>query len=120
MFATLIGRPKDGLWQNPDFIRLWGAQTLSAIGTRFTREGLPIIAALTLDASATDLGILVALSLLPGVLLSPFVGAWIDRTRRRRVLIMADLLRTAVLLTLPIMAWFDAITIGQVIGVATC
>jgi len=119
MFATMIRRPKDGLWQNPDFMRLWGAQTLSAIGTRFTREGLPIIAALTLDASAMDLGLLVALSQLPGVILSPFVGAWIDRTRRRRVLIMADLMRAAVLMTLPVMAWFDAITIGQVIGVAT-
>lgn len=119
MLKIMIRRPKDGLWQNPDFMRLWGAQTLSAIGTRFTREGLPIIAALTLDASATDLGILVALSLLPSVLLSPFVGAWVDRTRRRRVLIMADLLRAAVLLTLPVMAWFSAITIGQVIGVAT-
>ncbi len=119
MLATLIRRPQDGLWQNRDFMRLWGAQTLSAVGTRFTREGLPIIAALTLDASATDLGLLVALSQLPGVIVSPFVGAWIDRTRRRRVLIMADLLRAAVLMTLPVMAWFDAITIGQVIGVAT-
>ncbi|MBM6580964.1 MFS transporter [Microvirga sp. BT689] len=119
MVATLIRRPTDGLWQNPDFMRLWGAQTLSAVGTRFTREGLPIIAALTLDASATDLGLLVALSLLPGVILSPFAGSWVDRTRRRRVLIMADLLRAAVLMTLPFMAWFDAITIGQVIGVAT-
>lgn len=118
MIANVIRLPKDGLWQNPDFMRLWGAQTLSAVGARFTREGLPIIAALTLDASATDLGLLVALSLLPGVLLSPFVGAWIDRTRRRRVLIMADLLRAAALATLPVMAWFDAITIGQVMGVS--
>lgn len=119
MFAALVRRPVGGLWDNPDFLRLWAAQSLSAIGTRFTREGLPIIAALTLDASATDLGILVALSTLPGVILSPFVGAWIDRTRRRRVLIMADLVRAATLATLPVMAWYDAITIGQIMGVAT-
>ena len=118
MIGTIVRLPKTGLWQNPDFLRLWGAQTLSAIGARFTREGLPIIAALTLDASATDLGLLVALSLLPGVLLSPFIGAWIDRTRRRRVLIMADLLRAAALATLPVMAWLDAITIGHVMGVS--
>jgi len=119
MIAALVRRPSGGLWSNPDFLRLWAAQSLSAVGTRFTREGLPIIAAMTLDASATDLGILVALSTLPGVLLSPFVGAWIDRTRRRRVLIMADLARAATLTTLPIMAWFDTITIGQIMGVAT-
>ncbi|WP_262030332.1 MFS transporter [Microvirga sp. Mcv34] len=118
MRSTIIRLPKTGLWQNPDFLRLWGAQTLSAIGARFTREGLPIIAALTLDASATDLGLLVALSLLPGVLLSPFIGTWIDRTRRRRVLIVADLLRAAALATLPAMAWFGSITIGQVMGVS--
>ena len=100
-------------------MRLWTAQTLSAIGTRFTREGLPIIAALTLGASAMDLGLLVALSALPGVIVSPFVGAWIDRTSRRRILIVADLARAGALATLPVLAWLDAITIGHVIGVST-
>jgi MFS family permease len=119
MFASLITRPRGGLWNNPDFLRLWAAQSLSAIGTRFTREGLPIIAALSLGATAMDLGLLIALSALPGVLLSPFVGSWVDRTRRRRVLIMADLARAAALITLPVTAWLDAITIGQVMGVAT-
>ncbi|WP_243370056.1 MFS transporter [Microvirga solisilvae] len=119
MFASIIAKPRGGLWDNPDFLRLWAAQSLSAIGTRFTREGLPIIAALSLGATAMDLGLLIALSALPGVLLSPFVGAWIDRTRRRRVLILADMARAAALLTLPVAAWLDAITIGQVMGVAT-
>jgi len=117
MFRSFLAA-RGGLWRNPDFMRLWAAQSLSAVGARFTREGLPIIAALLLDASATDLGLLVALSALPGVLLSPFAGAWIDRTRRRRVLILADLVRAAALVTLPVMAWLDAITIGQVMGVA--
>ncbi|KLK92166.1 hypothetical protein AA309_16855 [Microvirga vignae] len=113
-------RPRGGrLWNNPDFLRLWAAQSLSAIGTRFTREGLPIIAALSLGATAMDLGLLIALSALPGVLLSPFVGAWIDRTRRRRVLIMADLVRATALASLPMAAWYHTITIGQVMGVAT-
>jgi len=119
MIAGFMARPRGGLWDNPDFLRLWAAQGLSAIGTRFTREGLPIIAALSLGAGATDLGLLVALSALPGVLLSPFAGAWIDRTRRRRVLILADLIRAAALISLPVLAWHDAITIGHVMGVAT-
>ncbi|AWM88711.1 MFS transporter [Microvirga sp. 17 mud 1-3] len=117
MFRSFLAA-RGGLWRNPDFMRLWAAQSLSAVGARFTREGLPIIAALLLDASATDLGLLVALSALPGVLLSPFAGAWIDRTRRRRVLILADLVRAAALVTLPVMAWLGTITIGQVMGVA--
>lgn len=119
MLSHLLRKPRGGLWDNPDFLRLWAAQSLSALGSRFTREGLPIVAALILDASAFDLGLLVALSALPGVVLSPFVGAWIDRTSRRGVLIMADLARAGVLATLPLMAFFEAITIGQVIGVAT-
>ncbi|MEE1610790.1 MFS transporter [Microvirga sp. CF3016] len=119
MKAGFLTRPRGGLWDNPDFLRLWAAQSLSAIGTRFTREGLPIIAALSLGATATDLGLLIALSALPGVLLSPFVGAWIDRTRRRRVLIMADLVRAAALMSLPVAAWHDAVSIGQIMGVAT-
>ncbi|MBM6593765.1 MFS transporter [Microvirga pudoricolor] len=117
--AGWIRRPGGALWHNPDFLKLWAAQSLSAVGSRFTREGLPMIAALLLGASATELGFLVALSALPGVILSPLAGAWIDRTRRRRVLILADLARAAALLTLPVMAWWEAITIGQVIGVAT-
>ncbi|WP_052954780.1 MFS transporter [Microvirga vignae] len=120
MAADFLTRPRGGrLWNNPDFLRLWAAQSLSAIGTRFTREGLPIIAALSLGATAMDLGLLIALSALPGVLLSPFVGAWIDRTRRRRVLIMADLVRATALASLPMAAWYHTITIGQVMGVAT-
>lgn len=114
-----FGASGGGLWRNPDFLKVWAAQSLSAVGARFTREGLPIIAALLLDASAMDLGVLVALSALPGVVLSPFVGTWIDRVRRRRVLILADLVRAAALAILPAMAWLDAITIGQVMGVAT-
>lgn len=119
MIAGFLARPRGGLWENPDFLRLWAAQSLSAVGTRFTREGLPIIAALSLGATAMDLGLLIALSALPGVLLSPFVGTWIDRTRRRSVLIMADLVRAAALITLPIAVWLNTITIGQVMGVAT-
>lgn len=114
-----FGASRAGLWHNPDFLKVWAAQSLSAVGARFTREGLPIIAALLLDASAMDLGVLVALSALPTVVLSPFVGTWVDRVRRRRVLILADLVRAAALAILPAMAWLDAITIGQVMGVAT-
>jgi len=73
MFRSFLAA-RGGLWRNPDFMRLWAAQSLSAVGARFTREGLPIIAALLLDASATDLGLLVALSALPGVLLNPLQG----------------------------------------------
>ena len=119
MKTRFLTRPRGGLWDNPDFLRLWAAQSLSAIGTRFTREGLPIIAALSLGATATDLGLLIALSALPGVLLSPVVGAWIDRTRRRRVLILADLVRATALMSLPVAAWHDALSIGQIMGVAT-
>lgn len=46
MIVGFPARPRGGLWDNPDFLRLWAAQSLSAVGTRFTREGLPIIAAL--------------------------------------------------------------------------
>lgn len=114
-----LPRPRGALWDNPDFLKLWAAQSLSAVGSRFTREGMPMVAALVLGASATDLGLLVALSALPGVLLGPLVGAWIDRTRRRRVLILADLARAAALFTVPIAFLADALTIPQIWAVAT-
>ncbi|HYD99492.1 MAG TPA: MFS transporter [Alphaproteobacteria bacterium] len=106
------------LWRHPDFLKLWGAQAVSAMGSRITREGLPLTAVLLLGATAGELGLLVALAALPGVLLSPFAGAWIDRTRRRRVLILADIARALLLATVPLAAWWGWLSISQIVLVA--
>ena len=79
--------PSDGLWRHPDFLRLWAAQAGSAFGSRISRTVLPIIAILTIGATPTQVAILSTLSFAPGVLVGLFAGGFIDRNRKRPLLI---------------------------------
>jgi len=106
------------LWRHADFLKLWAAQAVSAFGSRITREGLPMAAVLTLDATPSQLGILAALGLGPGVVVGLFAGGWIDRSRRRPILIGADLVRMALLLTIPLAGWTGLLAMPQLYVVA--
>lgn len=107
-----------GLWGHADFMRLWAAQTISAFGSRITRTALPIIAVATLGESELIVSLLAALSLAPGALLALVAGGLVDRGRKRRILIAADLIRAAAVASLPIVWVLGALTIGHVIVVA--
>jgi predicted MFS family arabinose efflux permease len=80
---------------------LWSAQGISAVGSRITRTALPMAAILAAGASAIDLGLLTLALTLPGVAIAIFAGGWVDRHRRKPLLIAADLLRAAALLAIP-------------------
>ena len=104
--------------QDPRFRRFWLGDTVSQLGDRVTELALPMIAAVTLKASATEASALAAVTWTPN-LLGVFLGAWVDRQRRkRRLMIGADLARAAVLVSLPIAAVFHAVTLGQLYVVA--
>jgi MFS family permease len=106
------------LWKHRDFMRLWSAQAISAFGARITREGLPLAAVMTLDATPAQLGLLAALSMGPGLVVGLLAGGFVDRRRRRTILIGADLLRFAILMTVPVAAWLQLLTIEQLFMVA--
>ncbi|SCF80745.1 MFS transporter [Streptomyces sp. Ncost-T10-10d] len=86
-----------GLWRDSDFRRLWVGQTASQLGEHAVLVVLPLIAVLTLDADAGRLGALRAVGQAPILLLSLFVGAWVDRWRTRTVMVLADLGRVLAL-----------------------
>ena len=110
--------PPPLLWQ-PEFLKLWAAQSISQLGDQVTLLALPLTAVLTLDASAAQMGFLVAAELLPHLFFSLFAGVWIERIqRRRRLMIAADLARAALLASIPLAAAFDVLTFPQVYGVA--
>src|SRR3954465_14151656 len=90
-----IRAKRTGLWAHPDFLRLWSAQSISAIGSRVTRTALPIIAIQVLNQSETRGALLWSLYLVPGLILALFAGGFVDRSRKRRILIAADLFRAA-------------------------
>ncbi|WP_406308773.1 MFS transporter [Streptomyces sp. NBC_00121] len=85
------------MWRDGDFLRLWAGQTASQLGEHGSLVALPLIAVLTLHAGADQLGALRAAGQAPILLLSLFVGAWVDRWRTRTVMVLADLGRTLAL-----------------------
>ena len=93
-----------GLWRHHDFLRLWAGQTISQFGSQVTILALPLTAVLVLEATPAQMGWLVALQFLPNLLLASFAGAWVDRLRRRPLLIAADLGRLVLLGSVPLAA----------------
>jgi MFS family permease len=85
------------LWRDAGFRRLWAGQTASQFGEQSTLTVLPLIAVLTLNANAAQLGALRAIGQAPLLLLPLFVGAWVDRWRTRTVMMLADLGRALTL-----------------------
>ncbi|HXC57485.1 MAG TPA: MFS transporter [Rhizomicrobium sp.] len=110
--------PPATLWRHTGFLRLWAAQTVSAFGARITREGLALASVLTIDATPLQLGILAALSTGPSVLVGLVGGGFVDRSRKRRIMIASDLARAAILFTVPLAAWFHLLAMNQLYLVA--
>jgi hypothetical protein len=106
-----------GLWRHADFLRLWAAQAISAFGSRITRTALPIIAVATLDETPLRVAMLAAMQLIPGVILAIAAGGFVDRSRKRRILIAADLIRAALVASLTVAWLFGALSLTQVVVV---
>jgi MFS family permease len=109
--------PTGGLWRHPDFVKLWSAETVSQFGTQFTQLALPLAAIDVLHASAFEVAALTTVEFLPFLLVSLPAGVWVDRLRRRPMLVAGDLARAALLASIPIAYAFDALTIWQLYGV---
>src|SRR5215831_17965323 len=110
--------PQGGLWREADFLRLWSAQAISALGSRITRTALPILAVLSIGAGADEIAVLSAVAVAPGVLVGLAMGGRVDRRAKRPLLIGADLIRAGLLLTVPLAAWLGQLGMGQLYLVA--
>ena len=110
--------PSAGLWRHSDFLKFWSAQAISALGSRITRTALPILAVLTIHASAQQVAILSALSIAPGVVVGLVLGGRVDRQSKRPLLIGTDLVRAGLLLTIPLSAWLGHLAMIQLYVVA--
>ena len=106
------------LWRDHDFRTLWLSLTITHFGGQVTLLALPLTAALLLNASPVEMGILVAMEALPYTLLGLFTGVLVDRSRKLRLIIQADIGRGVVLLLVPIAAWggFLSMPILYVVG----
>ena len=116
--AEAVTEPPPLLRQR-EFLKLWAAQSISLVGDQVTLLALPLTAVLTLDASAAQMGFLVAAELMPHLLFSLLAGVWIERVQsRRRLMIVADLARAALLVSIPLAAAFDALSFPHLYAVA--
>jgi MFS family permease len=107
------------LRRNSEFRRFWTGQTISLFGDQISLLAVPLLAVLTLDAGAEQMGYLTAVGLAPNLLLALHAGAWADRqASRRRLMLAADLGRAALLATIPIAYALGALTLGQLYLVA--
>ena len=102
-----------GLLRHPNFARLWTAATVSLFGTQVSQIAIPFIAAVVLQASPAEVGLLTTIEFLPFLLFTLPAGVWVDRFPKRRILILGDLVRAAMLVSIPIAAAANVLTIWQ-------
>jgi len=101
------------------FRNYWGAHTVSLFGDQVSMLAVPLVAVLTLDASAAEMGYLGAVALLPNLLFALHAGAWADRWgRRRHTMIAADLGRAVLLASVPLAYVLGALTFAHLYVVA--
>ena len=107
------------LRESPMFRRFWAGQTVSLIGDQVSLIALPLVAVLVLDASAAQMGYLVAAELMPNLLFSLHAGAWSDRrARKRRTMIATDVIRALLIGSIPVAYALDALTFPHMLVVA--
>jgi MFS family permease len=107
-----------GLWKNPDFVKLWLGQTVSYFGSGITGIALPLTAILLLGATPVQMGILGALDGVSVLAIGLLAGVWVDRVRRRPLMIASDLGRAFILSTIPLAALLGVLVIWQLYIVA--
>ncbi len=107
-----------GLWRHAEFRKLWVGQATSLVGSQMVGLALPLTAVIVLDASPIQMGAITAVSALPALLFGVFFGVWIDRRKRRPILIAADIGRALLLLSIPVAHQLDSLTIELLYAVA--
>ena len=107
-----------GLWKNPDFVKLWLGQTVSYFGSGITGIALPLTAILLLGATPVQMGILGALDGVSVLAIGLLAGVWVDRVRRRPLMITTDIGRAFILSTIPLAALLGVLHIWQLYIVA--
>jgi MFS family permease len=96
-------KPSGGLWSHPDFMKLWTGQSISELGSQVSQFAIPWLAAVELHASPLAFSLLGVLGFLPFILFALPAGVWVDRLRRRQILIVGDSARAVLLALIPIL-----------------
>ncbi|WP_246486763.1 MFS transporter [Kribbella qitaiheensis] len=114
---TTIPRPST-LGRNRDFHRFWFGETASLLGTQVTTLALPLTAILSFGASDRQVGLQRFLQLAPYLGLALIFGVWVDRARRRRVMLGANLTRMVLLALIPVLHYVEVLDLTLLLVIA--
>lgn len=116
---------KGSLWRDGNFLTLWSGQAFSQFGAQITELAIPVLAVLVLNATEFEVGVLTAANVAAFLIVGLPAGAWIDRMRKRQVMIWADAVRAVALATVPLL-WslgllqlWHLVVVALIMGVAT-
>jgi MFS family permease len=102
--------------QSTDFWKFWLGQAISSLGDSFTGFALPLLV-YKLTGSALNLAISTAAYMLPYLLFGLFIGAWADRVDRKRLMIVVDLGRALILVTIPALSFLGVLSVWWIYAV---
>jgi MFS family permease len=106
------------LWRTPDFLKLWTGETVSLVGSQVSLLAIPLMAITVLHATSFEVGALSACETVPFLLVGLPAGVWVDRWRRRPVLVTADVGRAVIMGSIPLAYGMGWLTLGQLYAVA--
>jgi MFS family permease len=106
------------LWHNPDFLKFWSGEALSLFGAQVTNLALPLTAVLVFNASAQQVGVLRFLQLVPYLFLALLFGVWVDRSRRKPIMLVANGVRMLLIALVPLLAFYHQLSITGLLVIA--
>ncbi|CAN5668503.1 hypothetical protein BH18ACT7_BH18ACT7_21110 [soil metagenome] len=120
MTSAVRDRPATvwSLRRHRDFNLLWFGATVSVLGTTTSSVLLPLLAVLTLEASAWWVGLLSAAAWLPWLLIGLPAGAWVDRLPPLPVMVVSNVGSAVAVGSIPLLWWLDRLTLAQLLAVA--
>jgi len=105
------------LWRNRDYLLLWSGQAISSFGSQASRIIFPLLI-LDITHSPAKAGLVGAFSTLPYVLLSLFVGTMADRVNRKKMMLVCEIGRAAIYVSIVLAIFFNIISVIQIYIVA--
>ncbi len=98
-------------------MRLWSGRAVSQVGAQLSIVAIPLYAVLALGASPLEMGILSAAAGIPRLLFGFLAGAWVDRHRRKPIMVATNLAQALAVATIPIAALLDMTSFALLVTV---
>src|SRR5829696_5662315 len=109
---------RDLLRRDRDFAQLWVGESVSAVGSQISLLAVPLVAVQLLHATPRQMGVLGALGTIPYLLFAVVAGVWVDRSRKRPLLIGAQLAEALLLLLIPVLALLGVFRLSHLFAIA--